>query len=105
MRMELVERRGRQQQRQEEKGAFERKSSREKSTRRRMTISIVEEEEEEESPKIVDLSGMSLDFIPVNPTINLGAISKLHISNNNLQVSQFSYVSTNFYTILITLYQ
>lgn len=82
MKMELV---GRQLQQQEEKKVFERKSINTRGTRKRMTISIVEEDEEE-SLEIVDLSGMSLDSLPINPTINLGAISKLHLSNNNLQI-------------------
>lgn len=34
----------------------------------------------------LDLSGMSLDSLP-NPSINLGTITKLDLSNNNLQVS------------------
>lgn len=34
----------------------------------------------------LDLSGMSLDSLP-NPSINLGIITKLDLSNNNLQVS------------------
>lgn len=90
MRIELV---GRQQQhQQEEEKAFERKSTT-RGTRKNMTISIIEEDEEE-SPEIVDLSGMSLDSLPVNPTINLGAISKLHLSNNNLQVSPPLYFVT-----------
>ncbi|THU58339.1 hypothetical protein C4D60_Mb03t13180 [Musa balbisiana] len=32
----------------------------------------------------LDLSGMSLDSLP-NPSINLGTITKLDLSNNNLQ--------------------
>lgn len=63
---------------------FERKSRR----TRRSTITIVEEDdEEEERLEIVDLSGMSMESLPVNPSINLGAICKLDLSKNNLQVS------------------
>ncbi|XP_074284396.1 plant intracellular Ras-group-related LRR protein 6-like [Silene latifolia] len=40
--------------------------------------------EEEQRLEIIDLSGMSLDSLP-NPSINLAAICKLDISNNNLQ--------------------
>ncbi|GKV20426.1 hypothetical protein SLEP1_g30554 [Rubroshorea leprosula] len=40
--------------------------------------------EEEERLEIVDLSGMSLEFLP-NPTLNLATICKLDLSNNNLQ--------------------
>lgn len=65
---------------------FERKSRR--TTSRRSTITIVEEvDEEEERLEIVDLSGMSMESLPVNPSINLGAICKLDLSKNNLQVS------------------
>ncbi|CAN6547518.1 unnamed protein product [Malus baccata var. baccata] len=39
---------------------------------------------DEERLEIVDLSGMSLDALP-NPSLNLGAICKLDLSNNNLQ--------------------
>ena len=41
---------------------------------------------EEERLEIVDLSGMSLDALP-NPSLNLGTICKLDLSNNNLQVN------------------
>lgn len=44
---------------------------------------------EEERLEIVDLSGMSLDALP-NPSLNLGTICKLDLSNNNLQV-KFGY--------------
>lgn len=40
---------------------------------------------DEERLEIVDLSGMSLDALP-NPSLNLGTICKLDLSNNNLQV-------------------
>lgn len=40
---------------------------------------------EEERLEIVDLSGLSLESLP-NPTLNLGIICKLDLSNNNLQV-------------------
>ncbi|XP_077215266.1 plant intracellular Ras-group-related LRR protein 6-like [Tasmannia lanceolata] len=39
---------------------------------------------EEEKMEKVDLSGLSLDILP-NPSINIGYISKLDLSNNNLQ--------------------
>ncbi|KAA8535832.1 hypothetical protein F0562_030848 [Nyssa sinensis] len=39
---------------------------------------------QEERLEIVDLSGMSLDTLP-NPSLNLGTICKLDLSNNNLQ--------------------
>lgn len=42
----------------------------------------------EEEPQLLDvlnLSGMSLESLP-NPSINLAAICKLDLSNNNLQV-------------------
>lgn len=45
---------------------------------------------EEERLEIVDLSGMSLDALP-NPSLNLGTICKLDLSNNNLQVILLSY--------------
>lgn len=35
--------------------------------------------------EIVDLSGLSLDTLP-SPSLNLGIICKLDLSNNNLQV-------------------
>ncbi|XP_028088976.1 plant intracellular Ras-group-related LRR protein 6-like isoform X1 [Camellia sinensis] len=41
-------------------------------------------EEEEDRLDIVDLSGMDLDSLP-NPSLNIGTICKLDISNNNLQ--------------------
>lgn len=41
---------------------------------------------EEERLEIVDLSGMSLDSLPT-PSLNLGSISKLDLSNNNIQVN------------------
>lgn len=40
---------------------------------------------EEERLEMVDLSGMSLETLP-NPSINIGIICKLDLSNNNLQV-------------------
>lgn len=52
------------------------------STRRRSAAAA---EGEEEVLEIVDLSGMSLESLP-NPSINLGAICKLDLSNNDLQV-------------------
>lgn len=39
---------------------------------------------EEERLEIVDLSGMSLDSLPT-PSLNLGSICKLDLSNNNIQ--------------------
>ncbi|KAL5549484.1 hypothetical protein UlMin_004715 [Ulmus minor] len=39
---------------------------------------------EEERLDVVDLSGLSLESLP-NPTLNLGSICKLDLSNNNLQ--------------------
>ncbi|GAV59713.1 LRR_1 domain-containing protein/LRR_4 domain-containing protein [Cephalotus follicularis] len=39
---------------------------------------------EEERLEIIDLSGMSLKCLP-NPSLNLGSICKLDLSNNNLQ--------------------
>ncbi|URD73811.1 hypothetical protein MUK42_08863 [Musa troglodytarum] len=46
----------------------------------------VRAEESDDGKKLqeLDLSGMSLDSLP-NPSINLGAITKLDLSNNNLQ--------------------
>ena len=41
---------------------------------------------EEERLEIVDLSGMSLDSLPT-PSLNLGSISKLDLSINNIQVN------------------
>ncbi|ESR66458.1 hypothetical protein CICLE_v10008785mg [Citrus x clementina] len=41
--------------------------------------------QEAESLEVVDLSGMSLDSLPI-PSINLGTIYKLDLSNNNLQM-------------------
>jgi hypothetical protein len=41
---------------------------------------------EEERLEIVDLSGMSLDSLPT-PSLNLGSICKLDLSNNNIQVN------------------
>ncbi|XVF47584.1 hypothetical protein PTKIN_Ptkin03bG0121200 [Pterospermum kingtungense] len=44
-----------------------------------------EGEEDHQKPlEIVDLSGMSIDSLP-NPSLNLATISKLDLSNNNLQ--------------------
>ncbi|RZR72762.1 hypothetical protein BHM03_00016846 [Ensete ventricosum] len=43
-----------------------------------------EELDDGKKPQELDLSGMSLDSLP-NPSINLGAIIKLDLSNNNLQ--------------------
>lgn len=40
---------------------------------------------EEEKQEIIDLSGLSLDCLP-NPSINVGLICKLDLSNNNLEV-------------------
>lgn len=40
---------------------------------------------EEEKQETIDLSGLSLDSLP-NPSINAGLISKLDLSNNNLEV-------------------
>ncbi|XP_010276727.1 PREDICTED: plant intracellular Ras-group-related LRR protein 6 [Nelumbo nucifera] len=48
-----------------------------KSTERRRPI-------KEEKFEVVDLSGMSLESLP-NPSLNLAMISKLDISNNNLE--------------------
>ncbi|KAJ8641104.1 hypothetical protein MRB53_017798 [Persea americana] len=39
---------------------------------------------EEEKQEIIDLSGLSLDCLP-NPSINVGLICKLDLSNNNLE--------------------
>lgn len=46
--------------------------------------------QEAESLEVVDLSGMSLDSLPI-PSINLGTIYKLDLSNNNLQVRIYTY--------------
>lgn len=46
--------------------------------------------QEAESLEVVDLSGMSLDSLPI-PSINLGIIYKLDLSNNNLQVRIYTY--------------
>ncbi|XP_059634563.1 plant intracellular Ras-group-related LRR protein 6-like [Cornus florida] len=51
---------------------------RKKTDRRRAPI------QEAERLEIVDLSGMSLESLP-NPSLNLGTICKLDLSNNNLQ--------------------
>lgn len=40
---------------------------------------------EEQRLEMVDLSGMSLETLP-NPSLNLAAICKLDLSNNNIQV-------------------
>lgn len=40
----------------------------------------------EERLEIVDLSGMSLEALPINPSLNLGTICNLDLSNNNIQV-------------------
>lgn len=40
---------------------------------------------EEERLEAVDLSGMSLETLP-HPSLNLAAICKLYLSNNDLQV-------------------
>lgn len=54
---------------------------------------------EEERLEIVDLSGMSLDALP-NPSLNLGTICKLDLSNNNLQVILLSY-KPDWYNLII----
>lgn len=41
---------------------------------------------DEERLEIVDLSGLSLDSLP-SPSLDLGIICKLDLSNNNLQVN------------------
>lgn len=40
----------------------------------------------EERLEIVDLSGMSLEALPISPSLNLGTICNLDLSNNNIQV-------------------
>ena len=47
--------------------------------------------EDSKKLEIVDLSGMSLNSLPSPFLINLASISKLDLSNNNLQV-QFPYI-------------
>ncbi|KAL6560158.1 Plant intracellular Ras-group-related LRR protein 6 [Orobanche hederae] len=51
---------------------------------RRSNTGIEEDEDDQSKVEIVDLSGMSLDELP-NPPLNLATISKLDLSNNNLQ--------------------
>lgn len=43
---------------------------------------------EEERLEIVDLSGLALESLP-NPSLNLGIICKLDLSNNNLLVCMY----------------
>ncbi|OAY85758.1 plant intracellular Ras-group-related LRR protein 1 [Ananas comosus] len=55
--------------------------------KRRLTIKTsedMEKDKEKEMAKKLDLSGMSLDSLP-NPSINLGLITKVDLSNNNLE--------------------
>jgi hypothetical protein len=42
-------------------------------------------EVDEKHGKTLDMSGMSLDSVP-NPSINLALVTKLDLSNNNLEV-------------------
>ncbi|WOK95007.1 plant intracellular Ras-group-related LRR protein 1 isoform X2 [Canna indica] len=44
-----------------------------------------EVDEQKKTPRELDLSGMSLDSLP-NPSINLGVITKLDLSNNDLEI-------------------
>ncbi|KAH6762469.1 hypothetical protein C2S52_019902 [Perilla frutescens var. hirtella] len=48
-------------------------------------VRIEDLDEDSNKLEIVDLSGMSLDSLP-NPPLNLAAICKLDLSNNNLQI-------------------
>lgn len=54
-------------------------------------------DQEPERLEIVDLSGMSLETLP-KPSINLAAICKLDLSNNNLEVIFFVF-HIFFYTV------
>ncbi|EYU18192.1 hypothetical protein ABFS82_10G068200 [Erythranthe guttata] len=54
------------------------------SNRRRSGSTAGNGVEEDQRLEIVDLSGMSLDELPI-PSLNLAAICKLDLSNNNLQ--------------------
>lgn len=47
---------------------------------------------DEERLEIVDLSGLSLDSLP-SPSLDLGIICKLDLSNNNLQVNDNTSIS------------
>lgn len=70
--------------------------------KRRLTIKTsedMEKDKEKEMAKKLDLSGMSLDSLP-NPSINLGLITKVDLSNNNLGViSNFKSVPNILYEI------
>lgn len=57
------------------------------SSRRSRRAIISAAEEEGERLDIVDLSGLSLEALPIDISFNLAAISKLDLSCNNLQVS------------------
>ncbi|CAA0818749.1 Plant intracellular Ras-group-related LRR protein 6 [Striga hermonthica] len=52
--------------------------------RRRGKTGIGQDDDDDDEKNVVDLSGMSLDVLP-NPPLNLAAISRLDLSNNNLQ--------------------
>ncbi|RWW31354.1 hypothetical protein GW17_00004032 [Ensete ventricosum] len=64
----------------EEKGREETRMEAKKSERAESESDGAKKEQE------LDLSGMSLDSLP-NPSINLSTITKLDLSNNDLQVS------------------
>ncbi|KAH9603751.1 hypothetical protein KSS87_021436 [Heliosperma pusillum] len=51
----------------------------------RRARSLSNEEVDHQRLQIIDLSGMALDSVP-NPSINLAAICKLDLSNNNLEI-------------------
>nr|GEU58581.1 hypothetical protein [Tanacetum cinerariifolium] len=57
-----------------------------KSKRRNFGRKEPKKEDEIVMHEVVDLSGMTLDTLPLSSKINLGMIYKLDISNNNLQV-------------------
>ncbi|KAG8376412.1 hypothetical protein BUALT_Bualt09G0060800 [Buddleja alternifolia] len=73
-----------------------RNSRRQVRRRNRMAIELEDHDENNNNNnkmEIVDLSGMYLDVLP-NSSLNLASISKLDLSNNNLQVCIYLYVST-----------
>lgn len=79
------------------------KKSKRKHFGRNNNNNLIQKEEKEEEIvmyEVVDLSGMSLDSLPLTSNLNLGLIYKLDISNNNLQVP-FLYTFFPFLLIII----
>lgn len=54
-------------------------------------------EVDEKHGEKLDMSAMSLDSIPNNPSINLGLVTKLDLSNNNLEVINYVKLLFNYF--------